>query len=88
MYFTVYQITNKINRKIYIGKHQTKDLNDGSHLSDDLKSKIGAANSILQAGSGNSQFGTIWITDGSQNKKVKRDTDIPEGWYKGRSVVK
>ena len=29
MFFTVYQITNKTNGKIYIGKHQTKDLNDG-----------------------------------------------------------
>jgi hypothetical protein len=29
MKYTVYQITNKINGKIYIGKHQTKDLNDG-----------------------------------------------------------
>ena len=29
MFYTVYQITNKINGKIYIGKHQTKDLNDG-----------------------------------------------------------
>ena len=29
MYFTVYKTTNKINSKFYIGKHQTKDLNDG-----------------------------------------------------------
>ena len=28
MYFTIYQITNKINGKIYIGKHQTKNPND------------------------------------------------------------
>jgi len=29
MFFTIYKITNTINNKIYIGKHQTKDLNDG-----------------------------------------------------------
>lgn len=29
MYFTIYKTTNKINGKYYIGKHQTKDLNDG-----------------------------------------------------------
>ena len=29
MYFTVYKITNNINGKFYIGKHQTTDLNDG-----------------------------------------------------------
>ena len=29
MFYTVYKITNLIDNKIYIGKHQTKDLNDG-----------------------------------------------------------
>jgi len=29
MYYTIYKITNKINEKIYIGFHQTKDLDDG-----------------------------------------------------------
>lgn len=29
MYYTIYKITNLINNKIYIGKHQTKNLNDG-----------------------------------------------------------
>jgi len=28
MFYTIYKITNKINNKFYIGKHQTKDLND------------------------------------------------------------
>ena len=28
MYYTVYQITNTLNNKIYIGKHQTLDIND------------------------------------------------------------
>lgn len=28
MHYTVYKITNNINGKIYIGKHQTKNLND------------------------------------------------------------
>ncbi len=29
MYYTIYKTTNLINGKFYIGKHQTKDLNDG-----------------------------------------------------------
>ena len=28
MFYTIYKITNTINGKIYIGKHQTKDVND------------------------------------------------------------
>jgi hypothetical protein len=29
MFYTIYKITNKINNKIYIGKHQTENLQDG-----------------------------------------------------------
>lgn len=32
--------------------------------------------------------GTIWITDGNDNKKIKRLDTIPEGWYKGRTLKK
>ena len=33
----------------------------------------------------NSQYGTMWITDGKINKKIKKEDIIPEGWYKGRT---
>jgi hypothetical protein len=37
------------------------------------------------SGSNGSQFGTMWITNGLENKKIKKDLEIiPEGWYKGR----
>lgn len=32
----------------------------------------------------NSQFGSMWITDGTNNKKIKKNDIIPEGWKKGR----
>ena len=39
-------------------------------------------------GSLNSQFGTMWITNGIENKKIKKDVDIiPKGWYKGRKLA-
>lgn len=47
--------------------------------------KIGKANSIKQKGSKNSQFGTLWITDGVNNAKIKKDASMPEGWYRGRT---
>jgi hypothetical protein len=33
----------------------------------------------------NSQFNTMWITNGLINKKIKKDAVIPEGWNKGRT---
>ena len=39
-----------------------------------------------QQGNANSQFGTMWITDGTSNKKVKKDIVIPDGWNKGRTI--
>ena len=35
----------------------------------------------------NSQYGTMWITNGTENKKIKKDEPIPEGWNKGRVNV-
>ena len=35
--------------------------------------------------SSNSQFGTMWVTNGLQNQKVKKGAPIPEGWVAGRT---
>lgn len=206
MFYTIYKITNKINGKIYVGKHQTKDLNDsymgsginirrainkygienfekeilfifetevemnakeaeivnedfvnredvynicyGGHggfgyinnsnilkmhgkkqsdhqknvaketmleLNERLKNDVKMRSMWLKSvserkndhfkgkthteetkkkmqksknnGEKNSQFGTMWITDGYNNKKIKKDVvNMPEGWYKGRSL--
>lgn len=56
----------------------------GKNHSNDTKSAIGMKNSINQQGDGNSQYGTMWITDGTLNRKIKKDDVIPEGWRKGR----
>lgn len=55
----------------------------GKTHSDEAKKKIGEANSKL-VGEKNSQFGTMWITDGQTNRKIKKVDIVPEGWYKGR----
>lgn len=41
---------------------------------------------IAASGENGSQYGTIWITDGNVNKKIKNIDIIPEGWYKGRTA--
>ena len=28
----------------------------------------------------------MWITNGSENKKIKKSDIIPEGWNKGRKI--
>ena len=57
----------------------------GKKHKESSKRKIGLKTSIAQKGEGNSQYGTMWITNGSENKKVKKNIDsLPERWYKGR----
>lgn len=37
-------------------------------------------------GTDNSQHGTMWITNDSVNKKIKKTDIIPDGWKKGRKM--
>jgi hypothetical protein len=37
-------------------------------------------------GEKNSQFGSMWITNGTKNKKIGKDEVIPECWNKGRKL--
>jgi hypothetical protein len=34
-------------------------------------------------GEKNSQYGTKWITNGINNKKMKKEEKLPEGWKDG-----
>lgn len=40
-----------------------------------------------QQGERNSQYGTMWVTNGSDNLKIKKDSPIPEGYRRGRTQV-
>ena len=37
-----------------------------------------------KTGEKNGSYGTIWITNGAENKKIGKNTEIPPGWKKGR----
>lgn len=52
----------------------------------ETKEKIGKRSKVHQAGTGNSQFGTMWIysTEEKRCMKIRKDDPIPNGWYKGR----
>ena len=56
----------------------------GKYHTEDTKKIIGEKNSISQKGYKNSQFGSMWITNGVDNKKIQKECLIPDGWRKGR----
>jgi hypothetical protein len=63
----------------------------GKHHIEKTKQKIGLANVENHIGSKNSQFGTMWITNGIINKKIKvKEFQLfeKEGWRKGRICSK
>jgi len=51
-----------------------------------LKRKYAKNQSINQSGNKNSQFGTMWITNGVNSKKIKINDPIPKGWHIGRVI--
>jgi hypothetical protein len=51
-----------------------------------LRRRFAKAMSKTQLGSRNSQYGSMWITNGIFNKKIDKESLIPEGFEKGRTV--
>ena len=60
----------------------------GKLHTEETKQRIGKKNSINQSGPKNSQFGSMWVTNGIENKKIKLLDPIPSGWVKGRKLKK
>jgi group I intron endonuclease len=58
----------------------------GRTHSDKSKEKISNSMSGKQVGQQNSQYGSYWVTNGIESKKIKKNDLIPEGWNKGRKM--
>ena len=56
----------------------------GKTHSDETKLKMSKYLKGLSSGEKNSQFGTMWITDGTIDKKISCESVIPDGWRRGR----
>lgn len=61
----------------FLGKHHTEETK--KKVSDKAKERL--SNPL-----NNSQYGTMWITNGIDNKKIKKDAPILDGWVRGRKV--
>ena len=59
------------------------DTFSGRSHTEEVKRKIGNSNSKSQLGERNSQYGTRWITNGTESKKIKNSEIPPEGWRYG-----
>lgn len=66
-----------------VKRHRANNPNHwlGRNHSEETKNKMRKSKN---QGPSNPQYGTKWITNGSKNRKVKKDENIPSGWYNGR----
>lgn len=68
--------------------HQFQTMGTKAAMSDtaQLKRKDTFKKIKHQQGITHSQYGTMWITDGINNKKILKIDNIPDGWKAGRII--
>lgn len=70
----------------YRKKHlKNIDWNGRKH-SEETKTKMSEQRKNTGYGDKNSQFGTKWITDGNENRKINKNDSLPNGWEYGRKI--
>jgi len=73
-----------------MGCCNSRNRRSGNRLYEWLRTKHSKVMSESQSGSGNSQYGTIWIYNESLNqaKKITKSELIPVGWRRGKTAKK
>lgn len=56
----------------------------GRKHTEESKQKMSQSSKGKKIGPENSQFGTCWITNGIDSKRIKKAEEIPDGWKLGR----
>lgn len=81
-----YKLAFSLNVSTSLKKHYETNPGhfSGKQHTELSKKKISLVTSIAQRGKGNSQYGTMWITDGVINKKIDKNSILPVGFRKGR----
>lgn len=77
-----------VGLKKYLSLNNKNGMWDGKTHTEGTKKLISDKLSEIRKGENNTQFGTCWITNGKENKKIKKEQDIPLGWKKGRVLKK
>ncbi|MBN2837759.1 MAG: hypothetical protein JXM74_03300, partial [Fusobacteriaceae bacterium] len=73
----------KYSKSVSISKKGKSNGWLGKHHSDKTKEKL---RKPKNSGVNNPQYGTCWITNGIENKKIHKIDIIPNGWYLGRKI--
>jgi len=78
-----------------VNSHNNKKYNNlenyswlGKTHSEESKKKMSDSSKGQGSGVTNSQFGTCWVTNGVDNKKINKGSVIPNGWWLGRIIKK
>lgn len=86
-------VKDKNGNKFHVSINDTRYLsgelvgiNKGSKMSESRIQKIKDSLKGKNTKINNSQYGTCWITDGINNKKIKKDSNLPNGYRLGRTI--
>jgi hypothetical protein len=92
------KVADKNGKRFFVNKDDSRYLNGElkfkwkkGPLTKEHREKISKANSISQKGERNSQFGTTWVYNETETKKIKKkdlQSYLDQGWIYGRRKKK
>lgn len=74
------------NAMLEFHKNHDNSFKNKKH-SEETKEKMKLSAKNKHSGKNNSQYGTMWITNGKINKKINNEKPLPKGFKKGRSLI-